>query len=606
MTREHDKHEWRYITTASLFLRALETGYICTPSLLSEESNTPPDSELPDWVSLVRNESISHAAQKIDNPQSNIGFPISIIWDKQILSALNIGLPDDSSIVRLQVALPLADTKFEVGFASETNKKYLLDWMDDPTHIALKPLVENGFVDSSLVSIDNVHPVVDDATCPPTISKPESSRVQQLIREERLQCATEMALKVSKTLEQFEFVKGLIDSRWTAGQMHTILDLRWGRTSGINSIERIICDCVLQMDIRLVSSPLTIVEKSDLLTAIINQVGNDAHNADLNTLIQVRDIVRSDDTFSSLDINSLPPIIQGLIIFLNNNSSLPRVAQLDADFFGATDKIVISICAFLSGLRFRRTMMHSNLSWPTLRHLHIIRATAEFNLWPIDLDEHTVAAFDDHLNLDGNDYFPEEDLFVLDLPQDMIVHSRTKHGNEIYSHVQSIAFKTRRTLKSPKYVQIFRPKHSAHIAILNGFYFTKKKGKLLAIRFSNSALNDIDMESRIAIQFKIQGTAYIMKQDGSNHPIMNGDLILWPKTGKKMTIDESGMSQKDVTRYDKSPVDQLGLDLPNRNPEPKSPSAAKKLKAADIHNMMKTRRMSLRISTGGTCKPKDN
>jgi len=292
-------------------------------------------------------------------------------------------------------------------------------------------------------------------------------------------------------------------------------------------------------------------------------------------------------------------MIQGLIIFLTNNSHLSRVAQLDADSFNVTNKTAINICAFLAGLRFRRTMMHSSDSWSNLRQLHILSATAGFNQWPTDLNEHKVYLFDDHLKLDGIDYFPEKEVFVLDLPLDTFVHVHSKSGDQIYSNVHSIAFNTRKTLRLPKYVEFIRPKASDHIAVLNSFNFTKKKGRLVATRFSNKTLDDSAMDVRIALQFKIAGTAYITNQDGSSHQLVNGEVALWPKVGKKIIIRNSQLSQEYATQHDELPLDQMKIDFFNVNPKQSKKASRPKLKEVDLHKLLKARQIILRSSNSG-------
>jgi hypothetical protein len=519
MVEENEfRSNWRYVTSASMLIRHLRDGYVAPSGLNSTiKQIEDPNFQAGFRVPLLRGTQIRYQALQHFDSGSEIGFPVSIEFTEFAESTGGLA-PQKQDILYQRRVFPLTSGQYRVGFPNLMSLEKFVNWMNDSE---LRPFLHKDshfFVDFDLVR--ECHPP-DLYT--PQIESDKELAPQGLLEffenEERMQCAVEMVLGVARTREQLGLAAGVIGEDTPVGETNTeILSRSFSKfllqTPGDESFIKVFCVQLLKMESPMRLGPLNLVEKSELIEKTMKILG--PSNPNTTFFENLLHHVRVDLGLSMIDASILTPDLQGLVIFLGNNSSLDEVLKLTPETFPDLDPLAISVCAFFTGLRWRRTKFPSSSHFNPLRNAHISQCIS------IPLDDTNgyrrrkieVKILSNGIEIEGEVFTPPIEMYVWRFQPNVKVLVKSGRTTQSLVGVGFIAVGNRKDIKSAKFVKILRPKLGNESSILNSINFTKKKSGFVLNLFSNRLI-DKHLEERSGLEIKCSESLYFDSKEGT-------------------------------------------------------------------------------------------
>ena len=509
---------WRYVTSASMLIRHLRDGYVAPSGLNSTiKQIEDPNFQAGFRVPLLRGTQIRYQAIQYFDPGSEIGFPVSIEFTEFTESTSGFATQKQNILYQRRV-FPLTSGQYKVGFPNLVSLEKFVNWMNDSE---LRPFLHKDshfIVDYDLIR--ECHP--PDLYTPQIESDTEiapQGLMEFFENKERMQCAVEMVLGVARTREQLGLAAGVIGEDMPGGETKTeILTRSFSKfllqqTDG-ESFIKVFCDEILKMASPMRLGPLNLVEKSELIEKTMKILGpSNPNKAFFENLL---DHVRVDLGLSMIDASILTPDLQGLVIFLGNNSSLDEVLKLTPETFPDLDPLAISVCAFFTGLRWRRTKFPSNSHFNPLRNAHISQCIKI----PLDdisgfvRDKIEVRILSNGIEIEGEVYTPPIEMYVWRFQSNVKVLVKTGRTTQSLVGVGFLAVGNRKDIKSARFVKILRPKLGNESSILNSINFTKKKSGFVLNLFSNRLI-DKHLEERSGLEIKCIESLYFDSKEGT-------------------------------------------------------------------------------------------
>ena len=506
-----DATEWRFVTTESDLRERLQRGYVGGDS--SDHWSASTDGLL-ETVVLHRGPAIGSRASAVVNPVSEIGQPVTLSWKSELFD----NIPREKFLIsedraEVHALLPLATDMFRIGYSSEERIDVVKNFLSTDADRGFIPLMTaNWHVDSALAHVSR------EALSLFEPAEPEPWKVNQKVwaetlREDRLQSASELMLACSRSAEQLAMASAVLaDSPIEeSDEIHRELaELRWSSTHVGQGLLSIVTNYLLHLEYRTYQSQLTQVEKSDLLLHCTTTVGKNHQLFGL--LDELLHLVRSDESVSDLLERSTDPVFQGLIIFLNNNASPGAVVQLEPTNFGDIDLRATSICAFFTGLRYRRQMIPIGLAFEPLRAVDILTFTEKVNgfPWPTRTTTRTFSLNEESAVIQGKKYVIPVDMDVLTFaPRTISLLCRGKDVFVSVTDVEYIAVHSRRELTSVKKSQKLTPRDESVTEFLRNLRVFKYSEKNYWVQlFTDGSIKDL-VESQPSIEMKFSGEVIV-------------------------------------------------------------------------------------------------
>jgi len=511
--------DWRYVTSASLFIRHLRAGYVAPSGLNSYLNEIKEPNELAGFrVPLLRGTQIGYQAIQYSDPGSEIGFPVSIAF-KTLPEMPGELVSQGQEIYYARRVFPLTAGEFEVGFPNKMSLEKFKNWMKDTE---LRPFLSSDnqlIIDPDLV---RKCPPVDLLT-PPIESDSEQapeSLLKLFENEERMQCAVEMVLGVASTQEMRLLAAGVISEGNPSGESRTEdLTRSFSRflrhEADKESFIEVFCDQLLKIASPMRSSPLTLDEKSELIEKTSKILGPSNSNAEF--FKELLHHVREDIGLSMVDTSIVTPDLQGLVIFLSNNSSLDEVLRLTPEVFPDQDPLAISVCAFFTGLRWRRTRFPSGSHFGALRGAHIsqivkipLDGTSKFVRPKIRVK----VLSDEEIEIEGEVYPPLPQMYMWRFHSPINLLVKSGRAIQIFTDVKFVVVGDRKEIKSAKSVKISSLRSSNESEIRNIINVTKKKSVYKLSLFGNKLI-DKHIEERNGLEIKCSANLYFGLKEGT-------------------------------------------------------------------------------------------
>jgi hypothetical protein len=439
---------------------------------------------------------------------------VTVIWNSDLFECIT---PQKFTIsgdqAEVQALLPLATGTFRIGYSSTERVEVVKNFLSTDSDRGFIPLMTtNSFVDSDLARGSREAPSLLESIEPEPWSVDDADWARA-IREDRLQAASELMLACSRSSDQLILAAAALthspaeDSNAVAPE---ISSLRWSLPHAEHGLLNVVSNFLLSQEHRLSQSQYTQVEKSDLLFHCATTLGSS--HALFRLLDDLLHLVRSDESVSDLLEQATDPVVQGLIIFLNNNASPGAVARLDPTSFGDVDSCATLICGFFTGLRFRRSLMPISLAFEPLRAVDILDFTERVNgfPWPSTATSRLVILKENGAVIQGTHYSIPVAMDVLTFTSASIrllcIQKKEVHS---FTNVEFIAVRSRSELKSVKESQVLRPREGSANEIVNNLYFTRNRAKnLLTQLFSGRSIDHL-LESRPSIELTFSGDVTI-------------------------------------------------------------------------------------------------
>ena len=508
---------WRYVTSASLFIRHLRAGYVAPSGLNSYLPEIKEPNELAGFrVPLLRGTQVRCQAIKYFDPGSEIGFPVSIEFNTlpEISGEL---VSQGQEIYYAKKVFPLTAGKFKVGFPNKMSLEKFKNWMKDTEHRPFLPSDNQFIIDRDL------DPKHAEGSLTLDFEYDSEQAPESLLKffenEERMQCAVEMVLGVASTPEMRLLAAGVISEGNPSGVSKTEdLTRSFSRflrhEADKEGVIEVFCDLLFKMASPMRPSPLTLDEKSELIEKISKILGPSNSNSEF--FKELLHHVREDIGLSMVDTSTVTPDLQGLVIFLSNNSSLDEVLRLTPEAFPDLDPLAISVCAFFTGLRWRRTRFPSGSHFDALRVAHIsqiveipLDGTGKF----IRPKIRAKVLSDEEIEIEGEVYPPPPQMYMwrFQSPNNLLVKSG--RAIQIFTDVKFVVVGDRKEIKSAKSVKIWRPRSGSESEIVNSINFTKKRSVHQLILFGNKSI-DKHIEERNGLEIKFSAGLYFDSKEG--------------------------------------------------------------------------------------------
>ena len=509
-----DAIEWRFVTTESDLRELLQRGYVGGDSSHHWYASA---GELFEPVVLHRGLAIGSRASGVVNPGSEIGQPVTLSWKSELFD----NIPHEKFLIsgdraEVHALLPLAAGLFRIGYSSVERIDVVKNFLStDADRGFISLMTTNCHVESALAHMSREAPSLLEfvETGPWNI---DPAVWAEAIREDRLQSATELMLACSRSSEQLATASAaLADSPIAAPDeiQKELAEFRWSNGRVGQGLLTIVANHLLALEYRTSQSQLTQDEKSDLLLHCTTTVGK-GHQL-FGLLDELLHLVRSDESVGDLLERSTDPVVQGMIIFLNNNSSPGAVSQLEPSSFGDIDLRATSICGFFTGLRYRRHMMPISLAFEPLRGVDILTFTEKVNgfPWPTGITTRTVSLNKEGAVIQGEKYAIPIALDTLTFsPGTISLLCKVKNDFVSLTQVEYIAVRSRRELKAVKESQVLRPKPESGAEILRNLHFFRNQKDNLLVQLFGGRSIDLLLESRPSIEMKFSGEVIVSSE----------------------------------------------------------------------------------------------
>ena len=500
---------WCYVTSASSLIQSIEDGFIApfglsTSSGYQKDSNDRAGFRIP----LVRGSQIGIQASYFIAPLSEIGFPVSVVFNDEISKDEHREI-EQSEIRYVQQIFPLIKDSFTIGFQDAGCMEKFKKWMDDSERRPYSFVKDQCFIESSIQTKSDLDLLTPDIESNGELVPEEV--LTSFDREQRLQCAIEMTLIVAEKKSQWEFAAALMSG--SAAAIPNRANLH-GSFSGFLNGEgndadfvHVLSELLLELPSPRTRSPISCVEKSEIIEKTWKRLG--PLHSDAKFFENLLHHVREDVGLSQMESSATSPELQGLLVFLSNNASLTDVIKLTPDSFPDLDPLAVSVCAFFAGLRWRRSRIPSTAHISVLRSANI-RELAKFPL-RIEADyvrrNLGVEILETGLIIEGEFWSPLADMCVWRFESNVKLVVKTGRTTQMLTDVGFIVVGKRTDIKSAKFVKIFRPHPGNESTILNSINFTKKKSGVGLALFSNRSIGK-HLEERSGLELKCVANVY--------------------------------------------------------------------------------------------------
>lgn len=377
MILQRNFEDFRFVTTESDFRKFLRRGYA---GGVTQSTNGSTFSFDP--IVLTKRSEIHARAGEVARSEIQLGEPVSILWDPRLLSAVQQDIFElDTGDLEVHALLPLVAGTFTLGFKSKERERLFMLEMQNGLDSALIGNLGHPTIDPNLLSTHQTqqesHKSLFSILESPHHREISEETVRDSLRLDRLHGAAELAIASEGGSEDVDLVRALIDPSNSSfrGAIAELAEVRWNKSNSA-SLVSIASRFVLGLPVRMTISPMTIEEKSDLVLDIRQH--SSSNEDDRMLLEELLHKVRSDEGLNDLLTRTDSHMIQGLIVFLSNNRDPRDVAQLKPKNFGV-DPLALSVCAFLTGLRYPRESLPRDIVWGPLRMADVMDYTSAIN-----------------------------------------------------------------------------------------------------------------------------------------------------------------------------------------------------------------------------------
>jgi len=296
-----------------------------------------------------------------------------------------------------------------------------------------------------------------------------------------------------------------------------------GAASGRSSIG-VAAEFLLRRDPRLRFGPLPITEKSDFLEDVRRSTNEGSLRR--NWVDEILHRVRSDEPIGSMDVGALDVDLQALVLFLLYGDSPSRIAELDAGYvseqFGITNGLAHLAAAFLTGLRFVRSMLPAERSFPVLRDLHVLDLASLVNGVPFDLAESAHAEIaNDVLVMSGEALVPRSSAIAIKFPKP-VQATCLRNGDARLVTFDQLVLQRRENLVAYKSVKSLRPMEGSEKTLCSHLRFSPVRGILTIKPTDQDAVNSLLIEFREG-ELRFHGTVWLF--DGDLCSLLEGPTL---------------------------------------------------------------------------------
>ena len=390
-----------------------------------------------------------------------------------------------------------------------------------------------------------------------------AEHIANAIREERLQCAVEMCLEIAEDNLQWTCLEGLISE--TVGESNlpaSLLDLqrvRINQPRPQNSLVSIVSQALLEMAYCRRSSPMSIVEKSDLLEKVrLAFLPSDPGRLIIDRLLQ---LVGSDESLSQIDLKAIEPEVQGLILFLGHNDSPSRVLELQQTDFDGLTSAGLMIATFMVGLRFRRQTLQSSQVFVPFRDIQIQKVVAMLNGSKLpesaEMRREGGDVFINHVRYERRSRF-----FVFEIPRGkLVVYAGLKNDFSKFGQVNLVAIKNPSSIGAMKVVEVPIPFEKFGDKILKSISFESfKLGKIRI--FKNRQLLGSYFESEKFLEIRFKGEVWICEEGKPPTKMKNVLLRIRLKDLRESAVGAPSSKKLNNLARRRKDVTQLSIPLP--------------------------------------------
>jgi len=441
--------DWRVVCSESHLVSALKRGYFMPPSLDAYADLGGGHQGL----ILVRRTEVLRRSEEVRDVTGELGQPVSVRWRVDYLAAVLPELASNNgNRVELVKGLALYSGGIRIGFAKRGRRDGILAFLENAQLAeALLPEEEvdpelskpAGYVhkpggksrrksDSSSRKQSETLPEMADALGGESLFEfSEEQKIwnhnpisfspkilEELKREERLQCATELALEIAEDPVQLDFAASLARAEresWSGvgEDLRALCEYRVSRGGKNRRPIAKIAAHVHQLDQERRNSPMINSEKIELLRLAINGKWG-VSGQDLDHLSEVLTLVKADDSLGSLNLSKMSSWVQGVVLFLLHSASPQEVIGMSRTYFQVSAE-AMSIAAFLVGLRFARDSYNPDHVFMPLRDLHVRSAIETLNDCVDDEKNLSITVQSDSIKFGENKFVPARAMLVFDL-----------------------------------------------------------------------------------------------------------------------------------------------------------------------------------------------
>lgn len=552
--------DWCLVCSESALKAALERGYFAPDEIDEVEDSIRKEHR---GLTLVRGNRISFRAKAVQEPDLELGEPVSIRWKAEYLEQMFPELKYEQGLqVEFFSGLALYSSGFKVGFARTGRRIALLTFLENRTDAEclvpseqIDELLRDREIDSSPLSpatprFGGIRGAKSHKKQQPKVSSqpqilglssdenngglighskmPVLGRelvpvkiLETLLREERLQCASELVLEVAENSEQLAFAAALAGASdhvrdQLANDLSALCKFRADKgVLGSPLVEA--AQHIIGLEVERRFSPMVNEDKVKLLKLATKSWG--VSGRDLEVLLHVLGLIEADESLGELDLSEMSSWVQGLVLFFMHSANPQRLLEIDRGFYGVTP-IAVSISAFLVGLRFPRQLFKSDSVFMPLRDLHV-RTAVEILNDKVDISKHIeIMPAEDTIDFGGKLYVPAREMQVLELDKSKI-RVEVSGGNRRMFVVSRLILPANSALPTLKRGTLSTYREDLYQAdgaelrrFLDRFDFTKRGSRFIPSFFTNCEDNDHLFKEYVAVKMSCVGQVWLTSSSG--------------------------------------------------------------------------------------------
>lgn len=423
--------EWIWIGTESEFLQFLADGYIGSISDIDESRG---ENEATINVRLTRGHRAVETFTMTVDTRLETGRPVAVRWRTSVIQPLldRHGVSDTTDEIRINGCLPLSRDAFLLELESSARIR-VLEAFDELGWVKVRAIKHVGVfggspaqaqsrdsVSAVQLSLDlsNASSTQLDESIGNDESDEEGLRHRDPQRESRLQCAIELCAAIPSGWS--DLVRRMVVAEEPEPSdpeiIRDLLSTRSELETLSRSCIRVAAEHLLGRDPRWRFGPLPIAEKSDFLEVV--RRSTESGSPRRMWVDELLHRVRSDEPIGSMDVGALDVDLQAVVLFLLFGDSPSRIVELDTDYvseqFGVTDRLAHLAAAFFTGLRFVRSMLPADRSFPALRDVHVRHLASMVNGLRFDLVKSAQAeVVDGMLVVGGETIIPRSSAYAI-------------------------------------------------------------------------------------------------------------------------------------------------------------------------------------------------
>jgi len=403
---------------------------------------------------LVRRTEVSRRSEEVRDVTGELGQPVSIRWTDEYLQAM---LPKLTSVIsnriELSGGLALYSGGIRVGFVEPGRRIGLLaflensrladallpeeevdpelskkpkrgsrqapsEYRDTRDSLRMQPEMWPEPADVLDEEVPLERPLKKAAVRTHTQTSVEPQILVELEKEERLQCATELALEIAENPDQLTFAASLARAKresWTdlGEDLRALCEYRVTRGGKKRRPIAEIAAHIHQLDQERRNSPMVNSEKVELLRRAIDGKWG-VSGQDLDYLSEVLSLIEADESLGSLNLSNMTSWVQGVVLFLLHSASPQEVLGISRSYFQVSPE-AMSIAAFLVGLRFTRDSYNSESVFMPLRDLHVRSAIETLNDCVDDGNNLVITAQSGSIMFGEDKFVPARAMLVFEL-----------------------------------------------------------------------------------------------------------------------------------------------------------------------------------------------